>query len=621
MFQAPTCLVSDLAEPDVASAPPGQLPRWHGLRTPGAVSDPGPCSFLFCITLYNEAPALLKNTLDAIASNLLDLASAGHAPHAVVCIVADGHGCMHDSTRAWCEGLGLMPVGPSQVFNRSDQPALGLQHCTMPLRALRAHCGQCPEPDGTRDIEIQLMMGIKACNAGKLDSHARFFREILPAVPCRYVLQMDTGSELSPHCLGHLWRRMQSDSRCAALAPNVSTEASARWNDVLQTWQYFDFLIDKIVHYPLRSLIGHLELLPGQCTLFRRSALLKKGGEENVLDRYLSGLHVTGLLARNTFLTEDRVIAHDLSLGQGESSTLHYAACAHVRTDRCETAGELFRQRRRWLNGTLASRFYALRYILAYVRGRTLPWTLRFAVPLMLVTASLQAAAQLLYPALLAFASSCAAVMVGSWLGVRWTTGLATTGALLFLLQWYGATHRCWKDPEQALRGRSFFDPLILLSLTLTATFCVLIFSAAPAVIIMGASALGLICVAIIASKGSRALYLARLLLIYLPTRTSISLLLMSYAMLNFSNLSWGTKGLDKPMIEASSKDRRVGRYLMGGWQLLTGIATAFLVAHIHVLCAYVTVVMAVIFLNALTGAAFSLLAVVAAHPWAWPRR
>jgi chitin synthase len=611
MFQANTCLAPDHVEPVVASARQGQLLRWHDPQMADLDFDRGPCSFLFCITMYNEAPAFLKSTLDAIAGNLLEFASMGHVPNAVICVVADGHGCMHEDTRAWCEGFGFDLVDPPGTQSAFDNPTLWLQRCTVRLPALRARCGQDPVSYLAQDLEIQLVMAVKVRNAGKLDSHAWFFRKILPAMPARYVLQMDVGSQLSPHCLRHLWQEMENHPQCAALAPNVSTDAPSKWNDILQTWQYFDFLVDKVVNYPVLSAIGHLELLPGQCTLFRRSALLKTGERPNILTRYLSGLHVTGLFARNTFLTEDRVIAHDLLLGNSDALKLHYAVCAQVQTDRCQTAGELFRQRRRWLNGTLACRFYALRYLLSYVRARQLSWEFRLVIPLLLAIASVRTVVQFLYPSLLAFASSCATVILGNRLGIRWDSGLAIGGALMFLGPWLWTMHRSRKDPDQILQGRGFSqNPLVLLAITITATFCILMLTAAGGVVIMGALALGLTCIAIGASKGWRALYPARLFLIYLPTCMAVHFLLMSYAMRNFSDLSWGTKGLDRPITQASAKGRHVTRCVMLGWQLLTVIVTAFLVARIHVLHAYVYTMIVMAFLNAIVGGSFSLVAI-----------
>lgn len=580
----------------------GHILRWHDAPITEGAPEGGYGSFFFCITLYNEDPALLCNTLHAIAANLMQLAAMGHAPEVLIFVLADGFDCIHADTLGFFQTLGFAFDAPARIHRLDDDRVLWLQHRTIPLHCFGARQEQQPAWSGLADLNVRLMLGIKAHNAGKLDSHAWLFCKILPSVSVRYVIQLDAGSKPLPNCLYQLCSEMACRPRCAAVAPNISADTPSAWGDMLQTWQYFDFLIDKIVNYPLRSFVGHLELLPGQCTLFRRMALVGETENGQGLTRYLSGLHVAGWLAKNAFLTEDRMIPHDLSLGGGQAVKLHYATCADAQTDLCQTPAELLRQRRRWLNGALACRFYAIRYIPSYVRAHGLPWRTRLIVPLFIIKAALYEIALMLYPALLALSASYAALIVGSLAGTPWKKAVALGGALCLLAQWLWVMHQSQHKPDRMMRRHGLHRALILLSVTLSTVFVVLLLAATHAIQLMAGVALGIALLTIVSMKGWKHLHVVPFACVYLPTCLAINLSLITYAMVNLSNLSWGTKGLVQAAHGTVPARQRALDYAMLGWKSLTVAAALWAAVHAEVLSEIIYFVMSAAFLNIIFG-------------------
>ncbi len=595
----PSCQVSEAAL------------RWRDMPIPYSNEEEGDCSFLFCITLYNEISGLLQDSLYAIANNLMELTALGKKPTSTVCIMVDGYSCMHENTRTRCRALGFaLPSGLDTLVS-SDNPQLWMEWRSIALDELKVWCGRSPMAID-RDKTIRILMSVKPHNMGKLDSHAWFFRKILPSIQASYVVQLDVGSQLAPQCLTRLWRHMEHHPCCAALAPNVATDAAHPWFDLLQTWQYFDFLTARIIDYPLPSLIGHLELLPGQCTLFRRSALIPQdaGDQCGILVRYLAGVNASGWLGTTAFLTEDRVIGHDLMLGQSATKRLSYAINAHVHTDRCGTAGELLSQRRRWRNGTLACRLYALRYLSSYVRAPHLPWALRLTVPLIQLIDIIQTAASLLYPWLFAMLASYAAVVASHVVGYRQEDiFVAASAALVFLSQWIWIG--CWPHPRPGRLHLPFPATIITLSIQITVALVVLALASPHDILAMGLGALGIIMAAIGVTKGWAAIHPVRFVFIYLPTCISVNLWLTAYAMRNITDLSWGTKGLNRCV---PHKDRS-GCKSLGAimvWQLFTLIGSGIAIFNFSVLRSYIDAILIMMCVNIIVGAGCTLIAACA---------
>lgn len=126
---------------------------------------------------------------------------------------------------------------------------------------------------------------------------------------------------------------------------------------------YGQFMEYKLSHYidkAFESTFGLISVLPGAFSMFRFQAI--KG---DPLESFYKGLdkeHHTPLEA-NTFLAEDRVLCSEIVVKASNRYTLKYIPGARSLTDPPLDLGILFKQRRRWINGSLGAQLYVMKNI------------------------------------------------------------------------------------------------------------------------------------------------------------------------------------------------------------------------------------------------------------------
>ncbi|WP_407322184.1 hypothetical protein [Dickeya ananatis] len=212
-------------------------------------SLPGTCDLLVCVTLYNEPPTALNDTLAALSRSHTVLRrhtspySDDHAPPSLmICLITDGDEALHPDTRRWLASSGFTLSDTSNTshttHNRlrvqrsalADPPPFGL----MPVS---------PGPEG--DCRYSpLLLAEKRDNRGKLDSHNWFFRHLCRVITPRYVLQIDSGSIPDNDCLYHLYPYLEQHHDCAALATHTITAIPTDVG-LITNWQYADFYLGK----------------------------------------------------------------------------------------------------------------------------------------------------------------------------------------------------------------------------------------------------------------------------------------------------------------------------------------------------------------------------------------
>ena len=76
------------------------------------------------------------------------------------------------------------------------------------------------------------------------------------------------------------------------------------------------------------------------------------------------GMHAgtvqAGILEKNMYLAEDRILCFELVTKRKAHWTLQYVKSAHAETDVPDNVAELIKQRRRWLNGSFFAAIFAL---------------------------------------------------------------------------------------------------------------------------------------------------------------------------------------------------------------------------------------------------------------------
>ncbi|BCH55241.1 glycosyltransferase family 2 protein [Agrobacterium vitis] len=500
---------------------------------------------LACLTLFNEPAEAVAGTLACLAANQEMLFSRnGPIQRLEVAIVLDGRDRVHPETEALFNRLGFDldwgcdPETASIDRQGEDAVRVRVQTRLIPVDRLTGKSGH----------PLCVHLAVKDRNRGKLDSHAFFFRDLAERLRPDFVLQIDAASRPAADCLSALLAQMEREPDCAALATNIVMRDAAL-TDWLQSWQQADFLWQKLSDWPIGNGLGYLEVVPGQASLFRMSAM-RRGEKGDPLAAYFRGLsRPKSLMEANLFLAEDRIIGAEI-VKSHPACTIRYHHDANLVTDGCMTIGELLRQRRRWTNSTLVARLTAIGSLAALLwHGRLTParWC---SMALALAWTLLQLLEQWFIPASLALLVSLTS---GVWQdeakngveGQSLAWGMAT-GVLLF---WLYCLVSVKAREGKKLHSRRLHGCLHGLGLGILLTCTVLGFaiclvevgSVIQGVILMVALILGM---AVWRHSFGSMSDLLRVFVLYIPSAPVANFYLLSYALANFDDVSWGTKGL-----------------------------------------------------------------------------
>ena len=93
-------------------------------------------------------------------------------------------------------------------------------------------------------------------------------------------------------------------------------------------------------------------MLPGAFSTFRWDAI-----KNMPLEKFYTGLNkeIYGILKQNMFLAEDRIMCYEIVHQKGKNYRLVYMPGAVAITDPPNNFVELIQQRRRWVNGSMAT--------------------------------------------------------------------------------------------------------------------------------------------------------------------------------------------------------------------------------------------------------------------------
>jgi len=328
-----------------------------------------------CITIYNEPAGDIAESMLGLLRSYLNMGAfhVGWTSELEICLVIDGVEALSPSAREFLIQKKFVVEPLPQV--RPDETC---DDVMMSMRYL-APCGDYSSSTLESAAEIfptlvdwsersspllRVLTCIKPKNAGKLHSHWCFFNLVAPLIQPDYVLQMDVGTVTDDSCVGALVELMESERDCAAAAAAILVAAPERCLSLLDAWQFGDFLNQKINDWPVGSLLGHLEVVPGPCSMLRYAALVAENeSDQNAigsspLQRYFRGLNSHDFLTRVLFLAEDRVLGFELNSQSGHLWKTRYVKKAIATADKCASLDELLRQRRRWINSSNAARLW-----------------------------------------------------------------------------------------------------------------------------------------------------------------------------------------------------------------------------------------------------------------------
>lgn len=317
-----------------------------------------------CLTAYNEPFSAYRESIQSLAQSadyFLHQGKSAVANELLICVVIDGLQNMSSEFGDWAQSLGMFdaevldPNADIHIFESEIPRHTLLSHLTN--GSAGSNVSHIPHAN-SRGTHQKILLLIKQDNWGKLDSHRCFFESICRMYHPSFFVQIDVGTVPEPPALFRMWEALQENNNFSAIAARSLTAPPKHPFDLLSTWQYCDIAIERTVNWPSEVLAGNLSVLPGQLSMFRMAAIASTDDIESskTLKNYYRGLGELNLYEANMYLAEDRILGFEMTHQQDKRWELGYATDAVATIDECETWGELLRQRRRWICSYTACR-------------------------------------------------------------------------------------------------------------------------------------------------------------------------------------------------------------------------------------------------------------------------
>ncbi len=528
------------------------------------------CALSACVTVYNENVGAIMTSIGAVAESFFAGMAGGAFARGesgcCICIVSD-------SARDIAGELGaILGSGAAQMgcwirehFDRVD--IAGLETACSAYRAVLV---------GQHGVEITILVVSKERNRGKVHSHSVYFGQICAAITPKYCVQLDAGTQVHERAFSVAVGFLEAKANAVAIVPRIELPFPSSERDPLQAWQFMDFVMQLSIGWPMEALCGHVSVLPGQFTILRWEALCARlpaagdGDGLSPLDLYLAPVGDDSIFRNVMALTEDRVLANSLAQAPAaDGASISYLPDCVALTDPCESWMELFRQRRRWTNGSVACRIAFARSCAGARRPRAAP---RRRTPSLAHAWQLvMAARQVLTPAIVA---AGAYFSLNTIFGRHDAVALWTlvSAIVVFSLQ-FAALKRAKpadrgrstdRRPDGALAAAALLTPVFLAQLSmLMARFSSIELTA----LLVAPIWLTLLCM-LVWGRGRR-LQIAALYPCYITFGPAIDLSISLYSAAKLLDVSWGTKGLVRPAQATQQTPRfkiAAVALLLGAW-------------------------------------------------------
>ncbi|EJD38050.1 glycosyltransferase family 2 protein [Auricularia subglabra TFB-10046 SS5] len=335
--------------------------------------DPPRRTELFIVmTMYNEDEELFCRTMHGVIKNIAHLITRTRSKtwgkdgwkKVVVCVVSDGRLKINARTLSVIAAMGIYQDGVAKnVVNTKEVTGHIYEYTTQvsvtpSLKIEGAERGVCP---------VQVIFCLKEKNQKKINSHRWFFNAFGPVLNPNVCVLLDVGTMPGPTSIYHLWKSFDINSNVGgACGEIVALKGKYLVNllNPLVAAQNFEYKMSNILDKPLESIFGYISVLPGAFSAYRYHALQNDATGNGPLQKYFLGekLHGAGagIFTANMYLAEDRILCWELVSKRGGSWILHYVKSAYAVTDVPDQVPELISQRRRWLNGSFFAAIHSI---------------------------------------------------------------------------------------------------------------------------------------------------------------------------------------------------------------------------------------------------------------------
>ncbi|KAH6655805.1 chitin synthase class I [Truncatella angustata] len=344
-------------------------------------SKPRHTELFIVVTMYNEDDILFARTMIGVLKNVEYMCSRKESktwgPDAwkkiVVCVVSDGRAKINPRTRALLAGMGVYQDGiAKQQVNGKDVTAHIYEYTTQVGMTIKNDVVQLIP----KKQPVQMLFCLKEKNQKKINSHRWFFQAFGKVLNPNICVLIDAGTRPGGNSIYHLWKAFDLEPMCAGACGEIKAMLGTGGRHLLNplvATQNFEYKMSNILDKPLESAFGFISVLPGAFSAYRYVALQNDKNGQGPLQKYFLGetLHGTGagVFTSNMYLAEDRILCFELVTKRNCHWILQYVKSATGETDVPDTVTELVLQRRRWLNGSFFAAIYAIAHFYEFFRS------------------------------------------------------------------------------------------------------------------------------------------------------------------------------------------------------------------------------------------------------------
>lgn len=213
---------------------------------------------------------------------------------------------------------------------------------------------------------VQMLFCLKEKNQKKINSHRWFFQAFGQVLDPNICVLIDAGTKPGKDSVYQLWKAFDLEPMCAGACGEIKAmlvHGKKLLNPLVAT-QNFEYKMSNILDKPLESAFGFITVLPGAFSAYRYVALQNDKTGQGPLEKYFAGEKMhganAGIFTANMYLAEDRILCFELVSKRNCHWILQYVKSATGETDVPTTMAEFISQRRRWLNGSFFAAVYAL---------------------------------------------------------------------------------------------------------------------------------------------------------------------------------------------------------------------------------------------------------------------
>ncbi|KAI9716497.1 MAG: Chitin synthase, class 1 [Chrysothrix sp. TS-e1954] len=343
-------------------------------------AKPRHTELFICITMYNEEDELFARTMQGVIKNIEHMNARTKSQtwgedawkRIVVCVVSDGRAKINPRTRAVLAGMGLYQDGiAKQQVNGKDVTAHLYEYTTQMALEVKNHVVSVKKGN----TPIQMLFCLKEKNQKKINSHRWFFQAFGQVLDPNICVLIDAGTRPGKDSIYQLWKAFDKEPMCAGACGEIKAmlQHGKQLLNPLVAAQNFEYKISNILDKPLESVFGFISVLPGAFSAYRYIALQNDKTGQGPLEKYFAGEKMhganAGIFTANMYLAEDRILCFELVAKRNCHWILQYVKSAEGVTDVPTEMSDFILQRRRWLNGSFFAAVYALAHFYQIFRS------------------------------------------------------------------------------------------------------------------------------------------------------------------------------------------------------------------------------------------------------------